>query len=216
MDFQTQTITSLLFDWDGTIVDSHQLGLMAFERSFADLGVTFDYETYRRVYSPNWYSVYQAMGLPNEKWDRADELWMQHYGDQTAKPIAGAAETIRALHEYGYQLGVVSSGSDCRVNREVNELGLANYFDVVVCNEQMQNKKPHPEGLTTAIAALGRESYEACYVGDSPEDIEMGKRAGTLTVGVRSTYPTSWRLKENKPDLYLESFRDLINHFCKR
>ena len=216
MNFQTQTITTLLFDWDGTIVDSHQLGLMAFERSFADLGVTFDYEIYSRVYSPNWYSVYEAMGLPNEKWDRADELWIQHYGDQTAQPIAGAADTIRALHEHGYQLGVVSSGSECRVNREVSELGLADYFQIVVCHEQMLNKKPHPEGLETAIEALGRESYEACYVGDSPEDIEMGKRAGTLTVGVCSTYPTSWRLKENKPDLYLESFRDLIKHFTKR
>lgn len=216
MSLQTQTITTLLFDWDGTIVDSHQLGLRAFERSFADLGITFDYETYRRVYSPNWYSVYEAMGLPNEKWDRADELWIQHYGDQTAQPIAGAADTLKVLYGYGYHLGVVSSGSDCRVNREVSELGLADFFDVVVCNEQMQNKKPHPEGLETALEALGRKSYEACYVGDSPEDIEMGKRAGTSTVGIRSTYPTSWRLKENKPDLYLESFRDLIDHFSKR
>ena len=216
MGFQTQNTTTLLFDWDGTIVDSHQLGLAAFERSFADLGFSFDYETYRRVYSPNWYSVYEAMGLPHEKWDRADELWIQHYGDQTAQPIAGAADTIKALHGYGYQLGVVSSGSDCRVNREVSELGLADYFDVIVCNEQMQNKKPHPEGLETAIDALGRQSREACYVGDSPEDIEMGKRAGTLTVGVRSTYPTSWRLKQNNPDLYLESFCDLINHFSRR
>jgi phosphoglycolate phosphatase-like HAD superfamily hydrolase len=80
----------------------------------------------------------------------------------------------------------------------------------------MENKKPHPEGLETAVGTLGREPYEACYVGDSPEDIEMGKRAGTLTVGVRSSYPTNWRLKENKPDLYLESFRDLTNHFLKR
>ncbi len=216
MSFQTQTITTLLFDWDGTIVDSHQLGLTAFERSFAELGVAFDYEIYSRVYSPNWYSVYEAMGLPLEKWNRADELWIQYYGDQTAQPMAGAADTIKALHDQGYQLGVVSSGSDCRVNREVTELGLAEYFDVVVCNEQMQNKKPHPEGLELAIETLGRQRVEACYIGDSPEDIEMGKRAGTLTVGIRSTYPTSWRLQENKPDLYLESFSDLVDHFAKR
>ena len=216
MSLQTQSITTLLFDWDGTIVDSHQLGLTAFERSFADLGVAFDFETYRRVYSPNWYSVYEAMGLPPEKWNRADELWIQYYGDQTAQPITGAINTIQALRDGGYQLGVVSSGSDCRVNREVSELGLADYFDVVVCNEQMRNKKPHPEGLETAMQTLGREHHEACYIGDSPEDIEMGKRAGTLTVGVRSTYPTSWRLQENKPDLYLESLCDLILHFTRQ
>lgn len=216
MCLKTHTVTTLLFDWDGTIVDSHQLGLTAFERSFDDLGVSFDHEVYRRVYSPNWYAVYEAMGLPQEKWELADELWIRHYGDQTAQPIAGTKETIEALHRQGYKLGVVSSGSDCRVNREVNELELVGFFDVVVCNEQMHNKKPHPEGLETAMQSLGRRCDESCYIGDSPEDIEMGKRAGTLTVGVRSTYPTNWRLQENKPDLYLESFCDLVSHFPKR
>lgn len=216
MSSQTHRITTLLFDWDGTVVDSHQLGLTAFERSFADLGMIFDYEIYRRVYSPNWYSVYEAMGLPPDKWDVADELWLQHYGDQTAKPIAGAIDTIKALYGQGYQLGVVSSGSDCRVNREASELGMTHFFDVVVCNEQMKNKKPHPEGLETAMQNLERQRHEVCYIGDSPEDIEMGKRAGTLTVGIPSSYPTSWRLQENKPDLYLESFCDLVNHFTKR
>lgn len=213
MNLQTQTITTLLFDWDGTIVDSHQLGLTAFEKSFADLGIDFNYDTYRKVYSPNWYSVYEAMGVPPEKWDRADELWIQHYGEQTPHPITGALDTIKSLHSHGYQLGVVSSGSDCRVNREVTELGLADYFDVVICNEQMQNKKPDPEGLETAMHSLERRHHETCYIGDSPEDIEMGKRAGTFTIGVRSTYPTSWRLHEIKPDLCLESFSDLVHYF---
>jgi HAD superfamily hydrolase (TIGR01549 family) len=216
MSLRVQTITTLLFDWDGTIVDSHELGLNAFEQSFAALGIAFDHETYRRVYSPNWYSVYEAMGLPEEKWKLADELWIQHYGDQTAQPIPDVKETVGALHKKGYRLGIVSSGSDCRVTREVNELGLAGVFDVVVCNEQMQHKKPHPEGLETALQSLGRRCDESCYIGDSPEDIEMGKRAGTMTVGVRSTYPTSWRLRENKPDLYLESFSELLNHFPTR
>jgi HAD superfamily hydrolase (TIGR01549 family) len=216
MSLSTLPVTTLLFDWDGTIVDSHQLGLTAFERSFADLGIPFDHEIYTRVYSPNWYSVYEAMGLPEEKWELADDLWIRHYGIQTAQPITGAKETIEALHGQGYQLGVVSSGSDCRVNREVSELGLTDFLDVVVCNEQMQNKKPHPEGLETAMQSLGRRQDESCYIGDSPEDIEMGKRAGTLTVGVRSSYPTSWRLQENNPDLYLDTICDLVTHFAKR
>jgi beta-phosphoglucomutase-like phosphatase (HAD superfamily) len=88
---------TLLFDWDGTLVDSAQLGLTAFEQSFAALGVTFDQEIYRAVYSPNWYAVYEAMGLPKEKWQRADDLWVQHYGEQTAQPVSGAQETITGL-----------------------------------------------------------------------------------------------------------------------
>jgi HAD superfamily hydrolase (TIGR01509 family) len=210
---RTSSITTLLFDWDGTLVDSAQLGLTAFEQSFAALGVSFDLEVYRSVYSPNWYSVYEAMGLPKEKWQRADELWIHHYGEQTAQPVAGAQETIRELKRKGYRLGVVSSGTECRVAREVSELGLGSFFEIVVCNEQMQNKKPHPEGLETAMRALGCSREESCYVGDSPEDIEMGKRANMLTVGVRSAYPTSWKLESSKPDIYMESLIELSEHF---
>jgi HAD superfamily hydrolase (TIGR01662 family) len=210
---RTSSITTLLFDWDGTLVDSAQLGLTAFEQSFAALGVSFDPEVYRSVYSPNWYSIYEAMGLPKEKWQRADELWIHHYGEQTAQPVAGAQETIRELKRKGYRLGVVSSGTECRVAREVSELGLESFFEIVVCNEQMENKKPHPEGLESAMRALGCSREESCYVGDSPEDIEMGKRANMLTVGVRSAYPTSWKLESSKPDIYIESLVELSEHF---
>jgi HAD superfamily hydrolase (TIGR01549 family) len=209
----TVSVNVLLFDWDGTVVDSAQLGLTAFEQSFAALGVAFDHEIYRAVYSPNWYSVYEAMGLPQEKWQKADELWVQHYGEQTAQPVAGAQETLNELKRKGYRLGVVSSGSECRVAREVSELGLEGRFEVVVCNEQMENKKPHPEGLETAMRSLGCSREESCYVGDSPEDIEMGKRANMLTVGVRSTYPTSWKLEGQRPDIFLKSLTELLDHF---
>jgi len=213
MNPQKASITTLLFDWDGTVVDSAQLGLTAFEQSFAALGVAFDHEIYRAVYSPNWYSVYEAMGLPKEKWQKADELWVQHYGEQTAQPVAGAQETLNELKRKGYRLGVVSSGSECRVGREVSKLGLESLFEVVVCNEQMENKKPHPEGLETAIGTLGCLREESCYVGDSPEDIEMGKRANLLTVGVRSAYPTSWKLESHHPDIFLKSLTELLDHF---
>jgi HAD superfamily hydrolase (TIGR01549 family) len=210
---KTALVKTLLFDWDGTVVDSAQLGLTAFEQSFAALGVAFDHEIYRAVYSPNWYSVYEAMGLPKEKWQRADELWVQNYGEQTAQPVAGAQETMQALQHKGYRLGVVSSGSECRVAREVNELGLESLFEIVVCNEQMANKKPHPEGLEIAMRSLGCSRAESCYVGDSPEDIEMGKRANMLTVGVRSSYPTSWKLERHGPDILLKSLTELLDHF---
>ncbi len=206
-------ITTILFDWDGTLVDSAQLGLTAFERSFSTLGLAFDREVYQQVYSPNWYSIYEAMGLPKEKWDLADQLWNQHYGEQTAQPVAGAQETIIELKRRSYRLGIVSSGTECRVVREVNSLGLDNVFEAIICNEQMTNKKPHPEGLETALQLLGCRPEQAAYVGDSPEDIEMGQRAGMLTVGVRSTYPTSWKLETARPDFFLQFLGELLDHF---
>ncbi|MCM3901096.1 MAG: HAD family hydrolase [Pyrinomonadaceae bacterium] len=210
---RTENITTLLFDWDGTIADSAQLGLTAFQKSFDALGFAFPQEIYETAYSPNWYSIYEAMGLPKETWATADDLWMQHYGKQTAKLIEGVGDTLRQLHHRGYRMGIVSSGTESRLTRELRAQGLTELFDVVICNEQMINKKPHPEGLLSALGTLNRPIAEACYVGDSPEDIEMGKRAQLLTAGVRSTYPTSWRLREANPDIYLESFSELTIHF---
>lgn len=213
MATSTQSITTLLFDWDGTLVDSAQLGLTAFELSFAALGATFDPEIYREAYSPNWYSVYQAMGLPKDKWERADELWTQHYGEQSAQLVDGATQTISELQQRGYRLGIVSSGNGIRVARETTNVGVDSVFEVVVCHEQMENRKPHPEGLETALRLMNRSREEACYIGDAPEDIEMGKRAGLLTVGVRSAYPTNWKLKSAGPDIYVESLIELLEHF---
>ncbi len=213
MSSPTESISTLLFDWDGTLVDSAQLGLVAYEKSFADLGVPFDHEAYRAVYSPNWLTVYEGLGLPKEHWQRADELWTHHYDQQSAKLIEEANETVAEIRQKGYRLGVVSSGNDCRVSREIKELGLGDFFEVVVCHEQITNRKPHPEGIEIALQQLGVAPTQTVYVGDSPEDIEMGKRAGVLTVGVRSSYPTSWKLQAAEPDIYLESLADLKNHF---
>ena len=213
MSHRTESISTILFDWDGTLVDSAQLGLVAYEKSFADLGVPFDHEAYRAVYSPNWLTVYEGLGLPKEHWQRADELWTQHYDEQSAKLIKGAGETVAEIRQKGYRLGVVSSGNDCRVNREIVELGLGGFFEVVICHEQIRNRKPHPEGIEVALQQLRVGSMQTAYVGDSPEDIQMGKSANVLTVGVLSAYPTSWKLQSAGPDLYLESFADLTRHF---
>ena len=213
MSRRTESISTILFDWDGTLVDSAQLGLVAYEKSFAALGVPFDHEAYRAVYSPNWLTVYEGLGLPKEHWQRADELWTQHYDEQSAKLIKGAGETVAEIRQKGYRLGIVSSGNSSRVNREIKEFGLAGFFEVVICHEQIRNRKPHPEGIGIALQQLGVAATQTAYVGDSPEDIQMGKSANVTTVGVLSTYPTSWKLQSAEPDIYLASFADLTKHF---
>lgn len=213
MNPRTREISTLLFDWDGTLVDSATLGLVAFQKSFAALGMNFDETIYKATYSPNWYAIYEAMSLPKDKWSMADELWIHHYGEQTAALVEGACETVADLSSKGYRLGVVSSGSAARVGREISNLGLEGVFEVVVCNEQMVEKKPHPEGLHNAMTLMKCMREETCYVGDSPEDIQMGKSANVLTVGVRSAYPTSWKLISADPDIYIESLSKLSSHF---
>lgn len=207
------SITTLIFDWDGTLADSAQLGLYAYQKTFAELGVPFPMAIYEQSYSPNWYSTYEALALPREKWALADELWLKHYGEQTAGLIEGAGDTLLELRQRGYRLGVVSSGSESRVGREIEQSALSQAFEVVICNEHIVNKKPHPEGLEKALDCLNANPREAAYVGDAPEDIQMGRTANVFTVGVRSNYPIGTRLQLAAPDIYLESLTGLLDHF---
>jgi HAD superfamily hydrolase (TIGR01509 family) len=209
----TREIKTLLFDWDGTLVDSAHLGLVAFEKTFSELGVPFAHAVYEATYSPNWYSTYEALGLPKEHWQAADELWIQHYGEQAAPLIAAVGETLLSLRDKGYQLAVVTSGSRSRVSREVEQCVLKDAFAVIICNEDIVNKKPDPEGLELAMREMNVAPSQCAYVGDAPEDIEMGRRGRVMTIGVRSAYPSSARVLTAQPDLYLERLAELLDHF---
>jgi pyrophosphatase PpaX len=206
-------INTLIFDWDGTLVDSAHLGLAAFQKTFAELGVAFPLDIYEAHYSPNWYSTYTALGLSEDLWERADQLWLQHYGEETALLIDGVGDTLSTLHAKGYRLGVVTSGSHSRVTREMELSALNGLIDVLICNEHIENKKPHPEGLEKALERMQSKPAESAYVGDAPEDIEMGKRGSVLTVGVRSNYPSSKRVLDASPNIYLETIIELGKHF---
>ena len=207
------TISTLFFDWDGTIVDSAHLGLAAYQKAFAELDFFFSQEIYEASYSPNWYRTYEALGLPKEKWARADDLWRSFYDNETPAIIEGAAEALVCLRNRGYRLGVVTSGNIDRVSREAQQFGLDGLFEVMVCHEHITRRKPHPEGLQIALARLHCQPEECAYVGDAPEDIQMGKQAKMLTVGVRSNYPSSARLLSFAPDIQLESLAELSNYF---
>ena len=203
----------IVFDWDGTLADSAHLGLLAFEKTFDELGFPFEHAVYEATYSPNWYSTYEALGLPRERWQIADELWTRHYGEQSAPLIDGVGETLLSLRGKGYQLAIVSSGTRTRVCREVEQSVLAGAFGVIVCNEDIVNKKPHPEGLLQAMQKMNVAASQCAYIGDAPEDIEMGRRGKLMTIGVRSSYPSSARVPAAKPDLYLERLAELTDHF---
>lgn len=209
----TSSITTMLFDWDGTLFDSANAGFVAFQKTFADLGIGFTQEFYDARYSPNWYAMYELLNLPKEDWHAADELWLQHYGEQSPKLVDGAEATIRELGRRGYRLGIVTSGTHRRVSREIEQLGLISTFEALICNEHIVNKKPHPEGLEKAMKLLASTRESCSYVGDAPEDVRMGKNARVLTVGVRSLYPTSKLLLDEQPDIHLESISELLAHF---
>jgi len=199
---------AVLFDWDGTLLDSYASDTRAYLTMFRALGVDWGVAELARHYSPNWYRVYRAARLPAEKWDEADRLWTIAYGKESPALLPGARRIVQRLSR-DFDLAIVTSGNRRRVGRQLRGFNLAAYFSACVCSEDSPRKKPHPAPLKLAIDRIGADPEECVYVGDTAEDIEMARRAGVRPIGVLGPFPTAERIRAARPDTILRSIRDL-------
>ena len=200
-----EEIDAILFDWDGTLVNSAEVSFRCFESVFSGYGIAFDRAAYAATYSPNWHRTYVAVGLPKERWTEADDRWVQGYCRETIPLIEGALDTVHRLKNAGLEVGLVTSGDRVRVERELAAHGLDGILGVVVCGPDTVNKKPHPEALLLALGRLGVPPARAVYVGDSPEDVEMAHNAGAWSIGIPGGFPNVEALEGSRPDLLAAS-----------
>lgn len=200
----------MLFDWDGTLVDSAEVSYHCFLRLFESYGLPFDREAFARTYSPNWIRTYEAVGLPESDWAEADARWVGFYREERSALLPGAAEALARLRERGKRPGLVTSGDRSRVRGELERFGLDAVFDAVVCGQDVSRRKPHPEGLLLALGQMGIAPGGAAYVGDSPEDVGMAQAAGVFAVGVPGTFPNREALVASRPDLLAASLAEAV------
>jgi HAD superfamily hydrolase (TIGR01549 family) len=198
----------VLFDWDGTLLDSFAADTRAYLAMFSGLGIAWTAEDLYRNYSPNWHRVYRAAKIKQARWDEANRLWREAYGRENPKLLPGVRGLLRSLAKR-FGLGIVTSGDRDRVRLQLKNLDLAKYFAAVVCSEDTVRKKPHPAPLRRALALLGAAPNECVYVGDSRQDMEMAQRAGVRAVGVFGPFPTADGLRATKPVWLLKSVREL-------
>jgi HAD superfamily hydrolase (TIGR01509 family) len=204
-------LRGVLFDWDGTLVDSAQKSYRCYARVFAAYGITYDTALFERTYAPDWYRTYEAIGLPREVWAEADARWLEYYDGEPSRLLPGAREALERLAGHGLVLGLVSSGDPSRVKRELAAHGIDRFFPVVVCGGETTERKPHPEPLLVALERLALAPAEAAYVGDSPEDVLMARSAGVLAVGVPGGFPNREALAAAAPDLLSPSLESAIS-----
>jgi HAD superfamily hydrolase (TIGR01549 family) len=201
-------INGVLFDWDGTLLDSYHADSSAYLAMFREMGIPWGLEELTQHYSPNWYAVYRAAGLPRKRWNDADAAWRKQYANHKPSLIKSVPRILARLQSR-HRLGLVTSGDGDRVTRQLREFKLTRLFSARVCSGDTSRKKPHPEPLLLALHKMKLAPADCVYVGDSPEDIEMSQRAGVRAIGVLGPFPTEKRLRAARPHLLLNSIREL-------
>ena len=180
----------MVFDWDGTLVDT----LPAITRANAEVlgayGVHYDEAAYRAAYSPDWRAMYRRLGVPESEIEAAGGRWLGAYralmGDASAFP--GVGDALAALTEAGFTMGLVTAGDRAVVEHQLETTGLGVHLPVRVCGDDMPFAKPHPAPLRQALSELGLvgSPERVIYVGDAPDDMRMARAVGTLGIGIES------------------------------
>ncbi len=205
---RNQAIEGVLFDWDGTLLDSFAADSAAYLAMFREMGIPWGLDELARHYSPNWYNVYCAAKLPRSRWDAANRAWRKQYANHSPKLVAGVRRVLARIARRS-RLGLVTSGDRDRVVRQLREFHLTRLFAARVCAGDTLQKKPHPAPLRLALRQMHLKPASCVYVGDSSHDLEMARRAGVRAIAVLGRFPTEKSLRAARPDLLLTSIEEL-------
>ncbi|MEO6797024.1 MAG: HAD-IA family hydrolase [Candidatus Dormibacter sp.] len=172
----------VVFDFDGTLVDSYPL----IEAAFAHVMRTHNLDDPAR----ELFRRSRGLPLPEQMKLIAPHIWEDLVNTYRsvdaqlghAQVFRGIPTLVRKLHRAGAPMGVVSCKRRALVEAELEAAGLRTYFDVVIGFEDVTPPKPAPDPLNAAIARLGLRKINTVYVGDSMVDLETGRAARVRTV----------------------------------
>jgi phosphoglycolate phosphatase-like HAD superfamily hydrolase len=183
-------VEAILFDWDGTLVDSLGAFHVANAAVMNAFGLPFDEVVYRRHYVPDWRQMYVRMGVPSDRLDEANELWETTFagGSGVLAAFAGVEEALTRLRASGAILGIVTAGHRSVVEPQLERPGLGSLLPVRVYGDDLPVHKPDPAPLRRALELAGRghRPETSIYVGDAPTDMQMAVTVGARGVGIES------------------------------
>ena len=187
---RTTPIHTAIFDADGTLVDSVNAYHIAAGRAAEPFGYNVTRELVSEALNtrtPFWHLVLPESERGNEELiQNLRDATMRHWPDVLAEhvgPFEGLNETLEELQNAGISLGIYS-GSQGESFAPLEESGLMEFFDVVLTANDVEEPKPHPEGVLSCMEKLDARPENTAYVGDVPADMQAAEAAGVLAVGV--------------------------------
>jgi phosphoglycolate phosphatase len=178
----------IVFDWDGTLMDSTATIVRSVEAAALDLGL--EPPTEERARYIIGLGLADALrhalpDLPEERYPALVERYRHHYlsRDQGLELFPGASELVRALAGRGHLLGVATGKSRQGLERALGHTGLGMFFHDTRCADECHSK-PHPQMLEELMAALGVAPEQTLMIGDTTHDLLMARNAGVAAVAV--------------------------------
>ena len=184
-------IKAVLFDVDGTLVDSNHLHIKAWSRVFDEAGHQVSVSVLRSQMGKVGDTMLPTLlpDAPEEERRRlihAHGTLFQSELIEQVKAFPGAADLLRSVHRSGRSVVLATSASKEDLDRYVDLLGAADVIDVATCADDVGTSKPAPDIFATALEKVGVAADEAVAVGDTPYDVEAAGKAGIGTVAVLS------------------------------
>lgn len=206
--------STILFDLDGTLIDSIRLILDSYHHTLASHGLppVHDDEwlagigTPLRVQLARWSET-----VPMETLIQTYREYNLTHHDRYVTAYPGVVDAVLAVRAAGARTGLVTSKNRQGALRGLGLCRLEAAMDVLVCADEVVNPKPHPEPVEKALTLLGVEPSEAVYVGDSTHDMRSGRAAGVRTAAVLWGPFTREQLEPTEPDFWLERPGDLLS-----
>lgn len=207
-------IKAVLFDLDGTLLDTNELIYTSFVKTFKDkLNIELKKEEVTQFFGI-------PLGDPFKKYtnsENVDELvaYYREYNeaihDTMCFAFDGVKELLTSLRDKGIKIAIVTSKRRELAERGMKIAGIYDFMDVIITPESTTKHKPNGDPAIKACNDLGIDPSEAIMVGDSPFDIHCGKNAGCKTCGVNYTFIDLNVLKESEPDYFIDKPLDILN-----
>ena len=207
-------IRTVLFDLDGTLIDSVRLILDSYHHTLATHGLPprSDDEWLAGVGTPltvqfaDWRDdpeTLQALIATYREYN------LKHH-DRMVTVYPGVVEVVRALKADGVATGLVTSKNRAGALRGLTLVQLEALMDVLVCADEVENPKPHPEPVEKAVRLLSADPRATVYVGDSVHDMLSGRAAGVRTAAVLWGPFGRAHLEGAQPDYWLKRPEELL------
>ena len=184
-------LKAILFDIDGTLVDSNDQHVLAWDEAFRAAGYSFERQALHDQVGKGADNYVPALvpGISDADAERIGDAHGAIYKDKylpDVKPFPCARNLLQRCRDDGYKVVLASSAAGEELQHYVDLLDAAELLDGTTSKDDVGHSKPCPDIFETARAKIGVPPEQALVIGDTPYDIEAASRAGMRTIAVRS------------------------------